>query len=139
MTSSERSDDGTDAPGDRARASAAGEFALLDALLNVAGDAPAWPALFSAARKVFGADGGMVLLAEGAVLRCVASDPAAADDAHWPATPALAQAMGSRVFVLPAGATGDGRALLPPDLLSPDQPALLIPIAAGGRHAALLM
>src|SRR5215831_7695300 len=143
MMGSERSDDGTDAQGngtDRATAPpAAGHLALLDALLDVAGDVPAFAPLFAAARTVFSFEHAIVLLDEGDVLRCVAGDPAPTQDREWPALPALAQAVRSRVLVLAAGMPGEDRALLPPDLARPDEPVMLIPIAAGGRHAALLM
>src|SRR5215470_8904216 len=143
MMGSERSDDGTDAQGngtDRVTAPpAAGHLALLDALLDVAGDVPAFAPLFAAARTVFSFEHAIVLLDEGDVLRCVAGDPAPTQDREWPALPALAQAVRSRVLVLAAGMPGEDRALLPPDLARPDEPVMLIPIAAGRRHAALLM
>jgi c-di-GMP phosphodiesterase Gmr len=139
MMGSERSDDGNAAQGDGASAPVAGNLALLDALLNVSGDAAAVAPLFGAARNVFAFDHGAVLLLEGDVLHCVASDPGEAENRQWPASSALAQAVRSRVLVLAAGQPSDDRALLPPDLVLPDEPALLVPIAAGGRHAALLM
>jgi diguanylate cyclase (GGDEF)-like protein/PAS domain S-box-containing protein len=139
MMGSERSDD-ENPTGDRATAPApaAGHLVLLDALLDVAGDAPAFAALFAAARAVFACDEATVLLEEGDLLRCVASDPAPAEPPQWPASPALAQ-LRSRVVVLAAGTRSDDRALLPDGLVSPDQAAMLIPVAAGGRHATLLL
>jgi len=140
MMSSERAEDGTGRQGDRATAQAAAGLALLDALLDVSGDAPEFAPLFAAARRVFACDSAVVLVDEGTVLRCAASDRhAAAEARQWPASPALAQAMRGRVLVLAAGQPNDDRALLPPDLALPDQPALLIPIAADARHAALLV
>jgi diguanylate cyclase (GGDEF)-like protein/PAS domain S-box-containing protein len=134
MNDSERSDD-DNAAGDRATAPASGHLALLDALLDVAGDAPAFASLFAAARAVFAFDEGAVLLDEGDVLRCVATDPGETEPRQWPA---LAQVR-SRFIVLAAGAPSDDRALLPHGLVASDQAAMLIPIAVGGRHAALLM
>jgi cyclic di-GMP phosphodiesterase Gmr len=139
MMGSERSDDGTDAPGDRAATPAAGNLALLNALLDLAGDAPDFAPLLAAARGVFAFDHGMVLRHDGDGLLCAASDPPQAEELGWAASPALAQAARSRVLVLAAGDLSDDRALVPPDLVLPDQPALLVPIAAGGRQAALVM
>ena len=132
--SSERTDHDNPA-GDRATAPASGHLALLDALLDVAGDAPAFAPLFAAARSVFAFDEGAVLVEAGDVLRCVATDPGEAELRHWPA---LAQVR-CRVIVLAAGAPSDDRALLPHDLIATDQAAMLIPIAVGGRHATLLL
>jgi diguanylate cyclase (GGDEF)-like protein/PAS domain S-box-containing protein len=140
MMNSERAEDDTGRQGARAAAHAAAGLALLDVLLDVSGDAPDYAPLFAAANRVFAFDSAVVLLDQGAVLRCAASDPdAAAGDRQWPASPALAQAMRGRVLVLPAGQPSDDRTLLPPDLVLPDQPALLIPIAADAHHAALLI
>jgi diguanylate cyclase (GGDEF)-like protein/PAS domain S-box-containing protein len=139
MMSSERAEDGTGRQGDRASARAVASLALLDALLDVAGDAPPFARLFAAARSVFAYDQALVLRGKGDVLRCVAGDPDPAGDRQWPASPALAQAARSRVLALAAGEPSDDRALVPPDLVAADQAALLIPIAAEGRHAALLL
>src|SRR5262249_35239259 len=140
MMSSERAEDGIGRQGDRATAQAAAGLALLDALLDVSGDAPEFAPLFAAARRVFECDSAVVLVDDGAVLRCAASDRhAAGQDHQWPASPALAQAMRGRALVLAAGQPSDDRALLPPDLALPDQSALLVPIAADARHAALLV
>src|ERR1051326_4052443 len=142
MMSSERSDDespqreGTD----RAPApAAAGHLALLDALLDVAGDTPDFARLFAAARSVFAFDDGAVLLDEADALRCAATDPDEAEPRRWPASPALAQAVRSRIIILAAGAPSAERALLPDGAASPDQPVMLIPIGVGGRHAILLL
>src|ERR1051326_9464712 len=137
MMSSERSDDenpqreGTD----RAPAPAAGHLALLDALLDVAGDTPDFARLFAAARSVFAFDDGAVLLDEADALRCAATDPDEAAPRRWPASPALAPAVRRRIIILHAGAPSDDRTLLPEGAASPDQPVMLIPIAVGGRHA----
>ena len=139
MMDFERSDDRTAAPGDRAPAPAAGNLALLDALLDAAGDESSFAALFRAARGVFAFDRVIVLQTDGDALQCIAADPDDGRDRRWPASPELAHAARSRVLVLAAGKPSDDRALLPSDLLPPDEPALLVPIAAGGRHAALLM
>ena len=139
MMDFERSDDRTAAPGDRATAPAAGNLALLDALLDVAGDKPSFAALFRAARGVFAFDRVMVLQVDGEALHCMAADPDEGPDRRWPASPELARAARSHVLVLAGGAPGKDRALLPPDLAHPNEPALLLPIVARGRHAALLM
>jgi diguanylate cyclase (GGDEF)-like protein/PAS domain S-box-containing protein len=139
MMSSERADDVTGRQGDRATARAAAGLALLDAVLDVAGNAPPYERLLAAARSVFAFDQGLVLLDEGDALRCVASDPDRAQDRPWPASPALAEAMRGRVLVLAAGEPSDDRALVPSDLVPSDQAALLVPIAAAGRHAALVL
>jgi cyclic di-GMP phosphodiesterase Gmr len=139
MMASERPDDRTAAQGDHARPAAAGNFALIDALLNVSGDAPAFAPLFRAARGVFAFDRAMVLQEDGDALHCMAADPEEQADGRWPASPPLARAMRSRVLVLAGEKPSDDRALLPPDLALPGEPALLLPIAVGGRHAALLL
>src|SRR5690349_24940486 len=100
MTGSARSEDGIYAPGDRAAAPAAGHLALLDALLDVAGDIAAFAPLLAVARSVFACDRAMVLREDGDVLRCVAADPEQAQDQRWPAPPALMQAARNRVLVL---------------------------------------
>src|SRR5215831_9118475 len=104
MMGSERSDDDNAQRegADRAAAPAAGHLALLDALLDVAGDAPAFPALFVAARGVFAFEHAMVLREEGDGLHCVAADPEPTGDGRWPACPALAQAVRGRVLCLAA-------------------------------------
>jgi diguanylate cyclase (GGDEF)-like protein/PAS domain S-box-containing protein len=139
MMSSERAEDGTGRQGGHATARAVASLALLDALLDVAGDAPPFARLLAAAHSVFAYDEGLVLVDEGDLLRCVASDPDPAGDRQWPASPALTEAVRNRVLVLAAGKPSDDRALVPPDLVPADRAALLIPIAVEGRHAALLM
>jgi cyclic di-GMP phosphodiesterase Gmr len=139
MMSSERAEDDTGEPGDRANARALASLALLDALLDAAGDAPAFARLLAVARSAFAADQALVLRPDGDVLRCIAGDPAPAADTQWSVSPAFVQSMRSRVLVLPAGQPNDDRALLPADLVAPDQPALIFPIAADGHHAALLL
>src|SRR5262245_26570602 len=137
MMSSERPHDATGEPGDDAPAAAARHLALLDALLDVAGDAPAYAPLFGATRNVFAFDQAMVLRDEGDLVRCVAADPVRSEDLAWPPSPAFAQAVRSRVLVLAGGEPSEERALIPAGLVSADDPALLVPIAADGRHAAL--
>src|SRR5262245_43658004 len=139
MMSSERPDD--EPGGHRARliAPAAASLALLDALLDISDDASSCAPLFGAARGVFAFDRAIVLLDEGDALRCVATDPDPAGESRWPCSPALARAARSRVLAFAASEASEERALLPPDLVLPDEPALLIPIAAGGRHGALLL
>src|SRR5262249_44207864 len=122
-----------------AAAPATGHLALLDAVLDAAGDVPDFDSLLAAARQVFAFDKAMVLRDEGDILRCLATTPSPSENRAWPASPALAHAVRGRILVLAAGTPTAARALLPPDPLLPDQPALLLPIAAGAGHAALLM
>src|SRR4030088_1857610 len=129
MMASERPDDRTAAQGDRARAAAAGNFALIDALLNVSGDAPSFAPLFRAARVVCAFDRAMVLQEDGDSLHCMAADPEQQADRRWPASAPLARAMRSRGLVLAGNKASDDRALLPRDLVLPGEPAVLLPIA----------
>src|SRR5262249_39765090 len=103
MMSSERPDDEPGEHGVRTVAPAAASLALLDALLDLSDDASACAPLFGAARGVFAFNRAMVLLDEGDVLRCVATDPDPADESRWPCSPALAQAVRNRVLAFAAG------------------------------------
>src|ERR1700722_5276888 len=108
MTASPRPDDRSDAPD--ARASSAANLAVLDALLNIAGDAPSFAALFRAVRGVFAYDRAAVLQEAGDALHRIAADPEDRTDRRWPASPALVRAARGRVLVLAAETSGDERA-----------------------------
>src|SRR5580692_5555663 len=104
-------------------------LAVLDALLDLAGDAEAAARLLRRARDFFAGDDGLLLLPNDEALRCVAADPGADVGAQWPASAELLTAARSRVLAV-GGASG--RMLLPRDLVADGAPALLLPIAYAG-------
>ena len=111
-------------------------LAVLDALLDLAGDAEAAARLLRRARDFFAGDDALLLLPDVEALRCVAADPGEGADAQWPASAELLTAARSRVLAI-GGASG--RMLLPRDLVADGAPALLLPIAYAGRAATLLL
>jgi diguanylate cyclase (GGDEF)-like protein/PAS domain S-box-containing protein len=111
-------------------------LAVLDALLDLAGDAEAGARLLRRAREFFAADHALLLRPDGEALRCIAADPDADADAQWPASAELLAAARSRVLAV-GGASGG--MLLPRDLVADGAPALLLPVACGGGAATLLL
>src|SRR5579883_325012 len=111
-------------------------LAVLDALLDLAGDAEAGARLLRRARELFVADHALLLVADGEALRCVAADPGEGVATQWPASAELLDAARSRVLAV-GGASG--RTLLPRDLVADGAPALLLPVAYADRAAALLL
>ena len=112
---------------------------VLDALLNVEGDDAGFAALFRAYRTLFAFDCAVVLREDGSLLTCIAAEPAVLTGRQWPAGPLLHGIAHGRVLAISGAQTGVDRGQLPADLVGANEPALLFPIAAGDRPAAMLL
>jgi len=115
------------------------QLRALGALLDVAGDQAAFAALFRAYRALFAYHRALVLQEDGALLNCIASEPAALTGRQWPTGPLLHGVVHGAVVAIDGNAPSDQRRQLPIDLVGENEPALLFPLAVGDRHAALLL
>ncbi len=115
------------------------QLRVLDALLNIDGDAAGYAALFRAFRAPFDFDEALVLLDDGSSLTCLAAAPEERAGRQWQATPLLHEIARGRVMALAGASAGNGGERLPADLIGADEPALLFPVAARDRPAAMLL
>jgi cyclic di-GMP phosphodiesterase Gmr len=111
----------------------------LDALLNVEDGEAAFAALFQAYHALFAFDCALVLQEDEAFLTCVAAEPEDFIGRQWPIAPLLQSAAQGRVLAISGTQPSGERELLPAGLIGPNEPALLFPILAGHRHAALVL
>ncbi len=93
---------------DNVEQAARAQLQVLDALLNVDGDAAAYAALFRALRALFDFDDALVLREAEAALTCIASEPEKHTSRQWPATALLREISHGRVLAI--GDAGPGSA-----------------------------
>ncbi len=111
----------------------------LDALLNVEDGEAAFAALFKAYHALFAFDCALVLQGDEASLTCVAAEPETFVGRQWPVADLLQSAAHGRVLAISGTQPSGERELLPAGLIGPNEPALLFPILASHRHAALVL
>jgi c-di-GMP phosphodiesterase Gmr len=112
---------------------------VFDALLNLEGDDAAFAALFRAYHALFAFDYVLVLQDDGSSWQCIAAEPKDFIGRQWAAGPLLHEVVRGRVLAMDGTPTHGDRQQLPADLVAPNEPALLVPIAVGERRAALVL
>jgi diguanylate cyclase (GGDEF)-like protein len=115
----------------------------LDALLQLDGDEDPFTSVFAILDRVFRFSHALVLAERsepGSELACiVATDPALVG-CTWPAGRFFAKVLGGRVTAtISSGAVGDWPAAASAASLSPDQPALYLPLGVRDRRALMVL
>src|ERR1700728_1498983 len=142
MAHSEHFDQAITAPADgkqEQNVSTRPSLRVLDALLNVEGDATSLAMLFRALRDVFAFDQAMVLQIDGERWCCVAAEPGELSGREWSNEPLLQDVARGRVLAIGGGQPNADRDRIPAGLVEPDEPALLLPIALREHPAALIL
>jgi len=94
------------------------------------------PTLLETLRDIFAFDQALVLEHEGESMRCIAALPPMPRDLRLTPSPFMREIASGRV----AATSGDHEGEMPRDLISPEQPALHVPMLwAGGRGLLILL
>ena len=134
----ERPELASDNEGQDGRDAAVANLRALDALLNVGGSADALAALFRSLRPLFAFDRALLLDAGDDGLRCIAAVPQELIGKAWTGD-VFHRVLGGQVLATDRDRDWATWRALPPDLVSPGQPALAFPVAVQDRRAVLLL
>jgi diguanylate cyclase (GGDEF)-like protein/PAS domain S-box-containing protein len=111
----------------------------IKALLGIEGDEESFTGVFEALHRVFTFDQALMLEERDGDLCCIAAWPGEPANRRWPADPFFHHVIRGQVFATDSFRAVDDAQQVPPDLITPGQAALCLPVAVGERRAALVL